>query len=259
MKAKSSSNELQHLSPSILIVDDNAMNLNLIRVYLNTFMPKAEIHEANNGKEAIEAVKNQAYEIIFMDIHMPEIDGLEASKQIREYEGLNPNPATIIALTADVQKENQELCLQVGMNDFLAKPIRKDLLRCKLERALLKTTPFEDCAPPSFAPAEIHIFNKAELLEKIGGDAETCRSIVESALSRFQGYMDKLTEAVHSGKPEEIQAAAHAIKGSAANLCFEELSVAAAKIEKAASEDQTELLQNAQIAWERLQKSDTNI
>ena len=104
----------------VLVVDDNTFNILLIKTIIGTILPNAKIIEAIDGREAIEQYKNERPDIVFMDIQMPEMNGYDATIQIRktEYERHIP----IIALTAGTLKDEKEKCLQVGMNDYVSKP-----------------------------------------------------------------------------------------------------------------------------------------
>ncbi|CAH1190147.1 Sensor histidine kinase RcsC [Paenibacillus auburnensis] len=108
---------------SILIAEDHPVNLQILQVYLKKRGYAADV--ALNGQQAVEAVRLHHYDLIFMDIQMPLMDGIEATMKIREEHGLYP---VIVAATAFAQKEDRELCLKVGMQDFISKPIRTEEL-----------------------------------------------------------------------------------------------------------------------------------
>ncbi len=108
---------------SILIAEDHPVNLQILQVYLKKRGYAADV--ALNGQQAVEAVRSHHYDLIFMDIQMPLMDGIEAAMKIREEHGLYP---VIVAATAFAQKEDRELCLKVGMQDFISKPIRTEEL-----------------------------------------------------------------------------------------------------------------------------------
>lgn len=113
------------LKMKILIAEDNLINMLLIKTILKSLFPKAVLIESHNGEEAIERFIETKPDLILMDIQMPVLNGLEATKQIR---ALHEN-IPIIALTAGTLKEERELCMSSGMNDFVSKPIVKDTIK----------------------------------------------------------------------------------------------------------------------------------
>ncbi len=132
MKIESKSLPFTHYDPNlvnlkILIAEDNAINMLLIKTILKGLFPNAQLFECINGVEAVEKFTEIEPDLILMDIQMPLLNGLEATQKIRT---LHPESDTpIIALTAGTLKEERELCLSSGMNDFIAKPIIKDTIR----------------------------------------------------------------------------------------------------------------------------------
>ena len=109
---------------SILLVEDNKLNQTVVKFTLKRYGYLIDV--ANNGFEAIEKFKNGKYDFILMDIMMPEMDGLEATKEIRKLESEEQIP--IIALTADIMIANEEKCLQNGMNAHITKPFEIESL-----------------------------------------------------------------------------------------------------------------------------------
>jgi CheY-like chemotaxis protein len=117
----------------ILVAEDNAINQLVIIHELAAL--GYEVVAVNNGLEALEALEDDAFDLVLMDCQMPELDGYEASRRIRASPGeLRRIP--IVALTAHALKEDLERCLAAGMNDTITKPFREDVLRQKLERWL---------------------------------------------------------------------------------------------------------------------------
>lgn len=106
----------------VAVIEDVKLNIELIRCMIEQFMPEAEIFEAGDGYEAIELVKEERPDIIFMDIQMPKLDGINATREIRLLEE-NTNSIPIIALTAGAVKEDEEKAMEAGMSGFLIKPI----------------------------------------------------------------------------------------------------------------------------------------
>ena len=116
----------------ILIVEDNVINQKVAQRTLLRFGYQADL--AVNGKEALEAVERKKYDLLFMDMQMSEMDGLEASRRICARFVSSERPY-IIAMTANAMKEDQESCLAAGMDDYLSKPIRPAEVKAALERA----------------------------------------------------------------------------------------------------------------------------
>ena len=117
----------QNMIP-VLLVEDNPVNQKLAQKILIKLGYDVDV--ACNGEIAVEKVKQSAYSIIVMDIQMPIMDGIEATRQIRS---LDINQPFIVALTANVSEENRKSCIDAGMNDFLGKPLRKQLLKESLQ------------------------------------------------------------------------------------------------------------------------------
>lgn len=120
--------------PRILVAEDSAVNQTLVQLLLQKFGYEAET--VANGREAVTAWAHKAFDAILMDIQMPELDGFDATREIREKEGLLGRHIPIIALTAHAMKGDEERCHQAGMDDYVSKPIKPDQLKKVLELAL---------------------------------------------------------------------------------------------------------------------------
>jgi len=114
----------------ILLAEDNAVNQKLALRVLEQMGYRADV--ASNGLEAVESVARQTYDAILMDVHMPELDGLDATRQIRKLDTIRQ--PSIIAMTANAMQGDREMCIAAGMDDYIAKPVRVE----ELVNALLK-------------------------------------------------------------------------------------------------------------------------
>lgn len=119
-------------SLKILLVEDNFLNQKLICLNLIKFGYLIDI--ANNGMEALDMIKKNRYDLIIMDLMMPLMDGLEATKEIRKYESNLSYSTPIIGLTANTFDADRERCLQHGMNEYMAKPFEIDLFKYLIKK-----------------------------------------------------------------------------------------------------------------------------
>jgi len=118
----------------ILIAEDTRLNMTLICTFIRNAMPNAVITEAKNGIEALNLFKQQSFDLIIMDVQMPEMDGLQATREIRKIEKSTQTHTPIIALTAGAFKEDQDRCTEAGMDTFLAKPVEAEKLMMTINR-----------------------------------------------------------------------------------------------------------------------------
>ena len=117
---------------NILVAEDNIVNQKVAMAILLQFGYQTDL--AVSGKEVVAAVARQKYDLIFMDLQMPEMDGLEATRVICSHTSRSERPY-IVALTANAMKEDRDLCLAAGMDDYLSKPIRPEEIKAAIERA----------------------------------------------------------------------------------------------------------------------------
>ena len=134
----------------ILLVEDNLVNQRVALRMLEKIGYRADL--ANNGREAVEAVRREAYDVIFMDVQMPEVDGITATRHIRALP-LPGTPPCIIAMTASATAEDRALCLAAGMNEYVSKPVRAHDLSAALERAAALRREEHAEPPPALAVA----------------------------------------------------------------------------------------------------------
>ncbi len=120
----------------VLLVEDNPINLMVAQKMLEKVGLKPSL--ANNGIEALEQLNNQSFDLVLMDCQMPEMDGFDATREIRQLDikALNKKPLPIVAMTANVMSGDRERCLEVGMDDYIGKPVRRDELASILKRWL---------------------------------------------------------------------------------------------------------------------------
>lgn len=226
----------------VLIVDDNNINLKVAVGLLDIY--GAKVDTAKSGKEAIQFVKENRYHIIFMDHMMPEMDGVEATRIIRQECGENGASPAIIALTANVIKGIENMFLSNGFNGYLAKPIDKD----KLNDLMCQWVPNEmKCESNEIW--ETALYNESDMLE-LEMEGIDVRGVFKARKQRVEDYLDLLEIFYTDGmsKVMEIQELAekrdifayeievHALKSASANVGANELSALAKAHENAARE-----------------------
>ena len=131
MNTKTESLLGETLQLRILVVDDNLINQKVVLQILKRLGYRADV--ANNGLEAVNALYRQPYDVIFMDVQMPEMDGIEATRRIRN-DGKIEAPPYIIAITGNTVQGHREMCLDAGMDDYLSKPIGIEILKQALSK-----------------------------------------------------------------------------------------------------------------------------
>ena len=221
----------------MLLVEDNSTNQLVARKMLEGLGYTVDI--AGNGFEAVAACTVTRYDIVFMDVMMPEMDGLTATKAIRKLPPPNGDPH-IIALTAIVQKEDKDLCLDAGMNDFLIKPVTKAAIAEKLEAFFVAAPPGTPAAPitaPALAPTHaagdterFHPAIYAELAEALGPGG--IGDVLALFLSDTERRFVVMREAAKDDDSECVKREIHSLKSSAANFGFLRLSAMAQALEQ---------------------------
>jgi CheY-like chemotaxis protein/HPt (histidine-containing phosphotransfer) domain-containing protein len=200
---------------------------------------------AKNGREAVEALRNIPYDLVLMDLQMPDMDGLEATRIVRAAGSQTLNAAVpIIAMTAHAMQGDRKVCFDAGMDDYIAKPITPSAFSALIEKWLAQLdsakgqagTPLT--AAPSRRPgpavkAAPALFDEAALVERALGDCDLARAIARSFLSDIPGRMAALGDHLASGDGKAIRHQAHTIKGAAAAVGGEAVSRAAFVLEQA--------------------------
>ena len=212
----------------ILLVEDNAINQQVATELLE--QAGFVVTVANDGKQGVQAVKTSEFDLILMDIQMPEMDGHEATQMIRKEPGLDTLP--IIALTAHAMAGESEKCLNSGMNDYLSKPIKIQELYAVLTKWI---KPGERSAPvskePSFTeedrdelPLELPGINMSEGLTNVGGEKGFFKKLLLEFHKDYRTATGEITEALSNGQTEDVKRRAHTIKGVAATIGAEQLN-----------------------------------
>jgi PAS domain S-box-containing protein len=218
-----------NLPARILVVEDNDVNRRIILLMLERLGYVAEC--AANGREALQAVQRQPFDLIFMDVQMPEMDGLEATRRIRAELPPDAQPY-IVALTANALRGDRERCLAAGMDDYLSKPLQLADVRDLLNRLgfdfALNAVDEQVTQPPE--PNGGLSSRLKRLRAEIGAPA--VQTIIEHFLANTPELLVRLQNAVDRRDAESLYQTAHNLKGSAANLGLTELQEIAARLER---------------------------
>ncbi|MDD3917099.1 MAG: chemotaxis protein CheB [Synergistaceae bacterium] len=225
----------------ILLVEDNAVNRQVALALLKKAGVRADT--AENGLEALEALRSNDYDLVLMDLQMPVMDGLAATLAIRAGRGDVRNPdVPVVAMTAHALQSDREACMHAGMNGYITKPIRPAELLCELERRLCaETAPARDNRREYVTRTGPRTFNFDDLVERLG-DEETAGLIMEAFLKEMPEAMSALEKSLGTGDFLLSGRNAHTIKGVAGNIGGEALREAALQFERAAKDGDTKLL-----------------
>jgi PAS domain S-box-containing protein len=191
----------------VLLAEDNVVNQRLaIRL-----LEKAghAVTVVGNGREAVAAAGRAAFDVVLMDVQMPEMGGFEATAAIREREKAAGGHVPIVAMTAHAMKGDRERCLEAGMDDYVSKPVRADDLFAALDRA---TGGDGSAAPPAPRPPPAAV-DEADLLDRVGGDRALLREMVRLFLETYPASLAELREAVSRGEAGAVHRLAHTFKG----------------------------------------------
>jgi CheY-like chemotaxis protein/HPt (histidine-containing phosphotransfer) domain-containing protein len=235
---------------TILVVDDVEINRELLRATLEK--QGHVIRMAENGREAVDCFAGERFDIIFMDMQMPILDGYGAVREIREIEqARNIARTPIVAMTAYAMQGDREKCLAADMDAYLSKPARSAEIVATIKQLVPErgvhsnhesqaVMPVPECPTPEICPVlpeeTAPVFDKAELLERLGGREDMLGRFIAMFNRNVAGYMEALLSAAERGDGEQLRIQAHTIKGAAGNISARRMRETAAAIEAYARE-----------------------
>ena len=179
---------------------------------------------ARTGREALALATSEKFDLAFMDVQMPEMDGLAATGAIRESEKNSAAHLPIFAMTAHAMKGDRERCLQAGMDGYISKPVRFSEIEGAL--ASLATTPPAPARPRNAPP-----WNKARALQRVEGDQGLLLDLCRIFFEESPKFLASLQLAVAASDPESVQKAAHSLKGESGYLEATRVSETARQLE----------------------------
>ena len=218
----------------ILLAEDNRVNQAVATRLLGKLGYTLTI--ANNGREAIDLLKQHTFDLVLMDVQMPKLDGISATKIIREDEKSTEGHIPIIAMTAHVMMEDRTRCLAAGMDGYVTKPINSEDLEAAILSALDETSEtrevtsvVQDERPIKEASAVP--WNFSNTLEQLGGDVPLLQEVLDIFLNEAPKHLADLHLAVAQGTAKAIEKCAHTLKGELGYLGLPEILQTAAEIE----------------------------
>lgn len=249
--AENNGNTAQHIETEskilsgrakILVAEDNEVNKQVAIGMLRSLGFQAD--SAANGVEAVNALKTKDYELILMDCHMPEMDGFEATREIRSLEN-GKSSTKIVAMTANALVGEEECCLEYGMDDYLSKPILKD----DLSKILAKHLPLVEKILDSETNIVQHrlediLDNEAlENLRQIEarGEKDFVAETIKLYFSHAEKQINEIKQAVSKGNHKDLYLKAHSLKGSSGSIGLRKISKLCEKLEKSSQSNNQEL------------------
>jgi len=222
----------------ILLAEDNITNQQVALGILKKLGLTADA--VANGREAIDALKTLPYDLVLMDVQMPEMDGMEATRHIRTPLSSIPNRRIpIIAMTAHAMQGDKERCLEAGMDDYVAKPVSIQALAKTLEKWLPRESTEGAIQEPASmnrlenGPSDPIIFDREALLNRVLGDQELTTLILQGFLEDIPRQIVALREYLETGDVSGAERQAHTIKGASAIVGAEALCILCGDLERA--------------------------
>ncbi len=219
----------------ILLAEDNLVNQKVALRLLENLDYRVEV--VPDGRAAVAAWQRGKFDLILMDCQMPQMDGYEATREIRRLEG-GACRIPIVALTAHAMRGDEEKCRAAGMDEYLSKPID----RVKLDACLQSLLPGTSATGTILATQEISAALESAkrpvdwhaLLASVDGDEAFVRDLVDAFITTADRTLAAISAALHTGDTDSLRKSAHTLRGASANMCASEVTAAAAEIESAA-------------------------
>ncbi|MDM8524366.1 response regulator [Desulfococcaceae bacterium HSG8] len=230
--------EVKHISGTrVLLVEDNLINQQVALEILKDVGIAAET--ANNGREAVEALKQKTYDLVLMDVQMPEMDGYEATGTIRKLSS-EFRELPIIAMTAHAMRGDREKCMEAGMNDYVTKPIDSEKLFATMAKWIKTDSPDQlsdvkgkagDIIPESIRGYQIDGVDIDEGLRRLRGNEKVFIKLLRDFTRDYAGIADEIRNSLINMDTDQAKVLVHTLKGVAGNLSAVELQLAAQDLE----------------------------
>ncbi len=241
----------------ILLVEDNPINQRVANGILSE-MWGHEVETASHGQEALDLLENNSFDVIFMDIQMPVMDGFTATKKIREIEQETGIHLPIIAMTANAMKGDEERCLEAGMDGYISKPIKSE----KLKEAILSVLDSSDENEPATeipidrnetaeeSESDVEQFDKQAFLESYGENQAIIHELIEMYNNDVPAMLENVKQAIDQRDSKMLDEQAHALKGAVGVFEAKRAHAAAYVLERMGKEN---TLEGSTAALEKLE------
>jgi CheY-like chemotaxis protein/HPt (histidine-containing phosphotransfer) domain-containing protein len=245
----------------ILLAEDHEINQKLAVALLERFGYRVEV--VGTGAQAVAAVRRGGYDLVLMDCQMPELDGYEATAEIRRLEGAGRR-IPIVAMTANAMDGERERCLAAGMNDYITKPIDRTRLSQTLERWLVPARPAGVGAPPAVppaarereAPAAAQPLDLRQLQSIVGSNPETVRTYLALFHETTAPLVARVGSAIEARDAKALRGLAHMLKGSCGTIGAREMAELGSRLESKSSEGDWSILegvyQQLRVSYEQV-------
>jgi PAS domain S-box-containing protein len=227
----------------ILLAEDSPINQRLAVTLLKKQGHTVTV--AVNGVEALAGLAREAFDVVLMDVQMPEMDGLETTTRIRRQEAGTRRHVPIIAMTAQAMKGDRERCLEAGMDGYVSKPLHPQDLFDALARLSGEPAHQRPAVPPTRA---IQI-PREEVMSRVGDDRELLQTLVEMFIESYPAQLTALRESIARGDAALVRRQAHTLKGAVATFGVVPIMEAASQLERMGAVND---LTGADAAWQRL-------
>jgi PAS domain S-box-containing protein len=223
----------------VLVAEDNVINQKVAIKLLDKLGYHAD--PVGNGREAVEALKMIPYDIVLMDVQMPEMDGFEATKMIRDSKSsvLNSD-VPIVAMTAHAMKGDREKCLSAGMNDYISKPVQPDVIAAMIQKWTNSNSGNQKSRGYMMSRKDVRIFDQTSLLERVNGDVELFHEMIELFLEQTPKLINDLSTSVEAVDVVAVNHHAHSLKGSSKTIAANALAEVAFQMELASKKSTLE-------------------
>jgi PAS domain S-box-containing protein len=214
---------------TILLAEDNAVNQRVALRFIERWGHEVVI--VPNGKEALEAVKERTFDLVLMDVQMPEMGGFEATRAIRTREKHTGGHVPIVAMTAHAMKGDKERCLEAGMDAYVSKPVQVEELAQAIGQVVIDSAKSAAVSSPGGASTAIDL---PALMVRLRGDTRLLKELTDLFVAEHVKIQSSIDNAVARRDAAALQYAAHALKGAVGNFLANDAFLAAQQLEELA-------------------------